>query len=198
MESSNAILPGYLVFSAADNTKRLGLLPTKDGMAMPRNARARERERHLLLYLQRLCAKNDTFGAFGPSAWGTTTNATGLSFSPVEDIAQREVFLERWTAHALASALNRDPEARPEFAPRLNPNGRLTTNAFVLADSGESIPLTDEAVAVAHSCDGTVPAHSLGTRLDFLENLATQRVIVWGAEVPAMEPRAFDLLGLRY
>src|SRR5260370_23894363 len=45
-------------------------LNNADAALPPRNSRTRERERHLLLYLQRVAAKNDTFSEFGPSGWG--------------------------------------------------------------------------------------------------------------------------------
>ena len=64
----------------------------------------------------------------------------------------------------------------------------------MLTDSGQTVPLTAEACQLALRCDGTSPAHSLGAALDLLENLAAQGVILWEAEVPAMEPRAFELL----
>ncbi len=192
--AGEAILPPYLLFSAGEFSDRLSGRPSGDATLPPRNARTRERERHLLLYLQRVCAKNDTFSEFGPSAWGRSSSAAGVSFSPGESGGKREAFLERWTAHALASALNRDPETRLELSPRLNPNGRLTGNSFLLTENGETVPLTQEAYEIAVRCDGTTPAHSLGAARDLLDELAAHRVILWEAEVPAMEPHAFNVL----
>ncbi|MDQ6626824.1 MAG: hypothetical protein M3Y69_11915, partial [Verrucomicrobiota bacterium] len=68
--SSRAVLPGYLVFGAGKFRERLQDLPDATEALPTRNARVRERERHLLLYLQRVCGKNDTFSEYGPSAWG--------------------------------------------------------------------------------------------------------------------------------
>lgn len=193
--SSCAILPDYLVFGAGEFRDRLAEMSAAGGELPPRNSRTRERERHLLLYLQRVCGKNDTFSAFGPSAWGTTESAQAvLEIEPRANAAHRSVFLERWASSALAAALNQDSEARWEFAPRLHPHGRLVGDFFVLADSGERIALTAEQKALLERCDGVTPAHSLGEVGSLLEELARQRVILWECEVPALAPDAFEIL----
>ena len=194
-ELSRAVLPAYLVFGAGEFRERLG--KTSDGScALPaRNSRTRERERHLLLYLQRVCAKNDTFSAFGPSGWGTVDSRPCGVSRPVGDGTEtRRIFLERWAAHALAMALNHDVEARPEVSPRMNPNGRVEGDTFVLADSGERVPLTGNELEVLARCDGKSPAHSLGASDDLLARLADRQVIRWECEVPALEPHAFEVL----
>ncbi|HEV3409289.1 MAG TPA: hypothetical protein VG095_03285, partial [Chthoniobacterales bacterium] len=57
LASSHAVLPLYLVFGAGEFRERLS--DFKPDAPLPsRNARIRERERHLVLYLQRLCSKN--------------------------------------------------------------------------------------------------------------------------------------------
>ncbi len=190
LRSSSAVLPAYLVFGAGEFRDRL---PGEHEPLPPRNSRARERERHLLLYLQRVCAKNDTFGEFGPSAWGRVGGTTGVSFLPRPDMAGRDSFLERWVAHALAAALNDDVDVRPEIPPRLNPLGRIEGEVFVLTDSGESVPLTAAMLELLARCDRHTPAHLLGA-LENLEQLARLRVLLWQVEAPAMEPHAFDTL----
>jgi Lantibiotic dehydratase, N terminus len=124
LDSAREILPHYLIFGAEGMRDRISsLLETQDVLA-PRNSRARERERHLLLYLQRIAAKNDTFSEFGPSGWGTIGKKSGVALKPQAGIAQREAFLERWVAHTLASALNADPEnSNPKLVvPALEPH----------------------------------------------------------------------------
>ena len=115
--ASRKYLPGYLIFGAGAFGERVNdFFTSRDesgGDLPPRNAKTRERERHLLLYLQRVCAKNDTFGEFGPSAWGKIVAAdNALQLLCVQEITARDVFLERWTAHAVAAAINADPTAR--------------------------------------------------------------------------------------
>lgn len=192
-ESSRTLLPPYLVFGAGEFRDRLSDL--SDGAALPpRNARTRERERHLLLYLQRVCSKNDTFSEFGPSGWGTVSDAEeGLRFAADLKLT-RTAFFERWAAHAVAAAINQDFEARMELAPRLNPTGRLEPDGFFLTETNDRILLDPETLAALRHCDGLTPAHALTLAPARLENLARQNVIRWEAEVPAMEPYAFNAL----
>ena len=197
LRASVKFLPDYLLFGAGDFRERLAEVEDPSSAAKqlpPRNSRTRERERHLLLYLQRVCAKNDTFSQFGPSAWGTIESAGNpVSFAPQQGIAQRVTFLERWAAHNLAAALNQDVDSRQELLPRLNPNGRIEGETFLLADSGAAVALTKEMQELVARCDGKTPAYQLGGA-GILEQLVADDVIRWEAEVPAMEPHAFDVL----
>jgi hypothetical protein len=124
-QSARELLPPYLIFSGEGMRERMrALLESKPDSLPARNSRMRERERHLLLYLQRIAAKNDTFGEFGPSGWGNVNSKIKtVAVNPEPGIAKRETFLERWVAHALAAAINSDPEnSRPKIAvPALEP-----------------------------------------------------------------------------
>jgi hypothetical protein len=130
-DSSRAYLPGYLLF-AAENVRDLlwdELNEVSGEAAKPvlRNNAARKLEQSLLMYQQRVATKNDTFSEFGPSGWGTV--ATGqpgrkLTFAPESGVTAREIFLERWTAHAITDAINADEEMSPEAqleVPALDP-----------------------------------------------------------------------------
>ena len=194
IRSSRAVLPPYLVFGAGEFRERLSDAGS-DAPLPPRNARTRERERHLLLYLQRVCAKNDTFSEYGPSGWGRlSTDRGAVDFPSDARTPRRDCFFERWTAHLAAAAMNRDSEVRLELAPRLNPNGHLETNAFFLAETNERILLDATTVDLLRTCDGKTPAHALALPPLRLEQLARQNVIRWEIEVPAMEPRAFEAI----
>ena len=115
-QSARTFLPRLLIFNVGGVRELLinllAIDANADKAALPRrNARAGDRERHLLLYLQRVATKNDTFSEFGPSGWGKIDNdILGVALKPVAGIAAREAFLERWTAHAMAAAMNADPE----------------------------------------------------------------------------------------
>src|SRR5204863_4772327 len=160
LQTSQRILPRYLVFGSGDVHHLID--HSGGGELPPRNSRTRERERHLLLYLQRIAAKNDTFCEFGPSAWGSgTQSGAALYFEPRPGIARREAFLERWTAHALAAAINSDPQTFLERRPRLNPNGILIDNRFVFVDSGIAIDLTPHELSILARCNGATPIHTL-------------------------------------
>ena len=132
MESSRAYLPRYLLF-AAENVRSLlwDELNDVSGEAAkpgPRNNASRKLEQSLLMYLQRVATKNDTFSEFGPSGWGTIAvgqSGKKLGFAPESGVTAREVFLERWTAHAVAAAINADPAMPPQDqleVPALDPH----------------------------------------------------------------------------
>jgi hypothetical protein len=188
----------YLVFAGAGVREMLSSLLTEaapDRALLPlRKKRERARERHLLLYLQRICAKNDTLSEFGPGGWGKIEQGAGLKMATEPGINKRETFLERWTAHGVAAALNADPEIRPEISPRLNPNGRLAGNRFVFADSGEAVEIDNVTLEFLRRFDSKTPAHALGVDLEWLDQLATQGIIRWAVEVPALEPHALAAL----
>jgi hypothetical protein len=125
--AGRTVLAPYLVFAGVGVRELLAHLldisPSEN--LIRRNARAGDRERHLLLYLQRIAAKNDTFSEFGSSAWGKISkDISGVTLAPESGTAEREGFLERWTAHAIAAAINADPEnSNPKLAvPALEPH----------------------------------------------------------------------------
>jgi len=198
LELTRTVSSRYLVFAGVGVREMLsGLLaePAPEHASLPpRKKRERARERHLLLYLQRICSKNDTLSEFGPVAWGTINQAAGIKMAPEPGIAKRETFLERWTAHGVAAALNADPEIRTELSPRLNPNGVLVGNRFVFADTGEAVEIDDAAAKFLRRFDSKTPAHALGLDLELLDRLAAQGIIRWEMEVPALEPHALVAL----
>lgn len=201
---SRQYLPAYLVFASPGARDRvIAQLAQTAAVLPPRNKQARADERHLLLYLQRIAAKNDSLSAFGPEGWGKLGGAPGaMSIDPVPGIARRETFLERWTAHGAAAAINADPTVRPELAPRLEPTGKIEENAFVFTATGDRISLDPATVALLRACDGRTPAYSLGDSLgsssghllERLTALAEQKLIRWEMEVPALDPYAFQTL----
>lgn len=195
LQSSSAILPKYLVFGEGGVRYLLNrLLEGNSSAGERRNAKSGDRERHLLLYLQRVCSKNDTFSEFGPSAWGTVAEGHRLQLILGTDARKRNGFLERWTAYAVAAALNADQSIKPELCPRLHPAGRLSDGVFIFTDTGENITLDEQTQGILQRCDGKTPAHSLGTDLDILEQLTAQRMLRWEIEVPRLEVHAFDVL----
>jgi hypothetical protein len=194
LEAARTVLPPYLVFTAEGLRERLAKQMVDSGGLPRRNKSVRAHERHLLLYLQRVAAKNDSLSAFGPEGWGTVeANLAGIALSPRPGIAARETFLERWTAHGVAAAVNADPETRAELCPRLNPNGLIHGKRFVFTDTGETTELDEASLSLLRQIDGKTAAHSLGNS-SILEQLAEQKFIVWELEVPALDPHAFDVL----
>jgi lantibiotic biosynthesis dehydratase-like protein len=200
IESSRSnFLPQYLVFGGEGVrnllARQLDQYPHDLSTLPARKNPARKVEQTLLLYLQRIAAKNDTFSQFGPSAWGRIDAQTqGIASALQPGIARREVFLERWTAHSMAAALNQDAEIFSELSPRLNPNGTIAGNTFVLRDTGETQSLSDDEVVIVHRCDGRTPVHALGVDTQHVRALVDKNVIRCAVEVPALEPHAFSVL----
>jgi len=199
LEATRTLSSRYLVFGGAGVREVLAGLLSEDKPETrplpPRKKRERARERHLLLYLQRICAKNDTLSEFGPGGWGTIAqHAEPMRLAPEPGIAKRETFLERWTAHGVAAALNADPAIRAELSPRLNPNGRIDGNQFIFTDTDATVALDPRAVELLRRCDGATPAHLFERDIELLERLAAEGIIRWEIEVPALEPHAFDVL----
>ena len=195
LAAARTVLPPYLVFTSGGLRQRLAKQSAQSGTLPPRNKSSRAHERHLLLYLQRVACKNDSLSAFGPEGWGKIEGEPRtLMLAPHPGIASRETFLERWTAHGVAAALNADPEIRMELAPRLNPNGRIEEGRFVFADSGVTVQLENGALEALSRVDGRRPAHLLGIEPEMLREWADRKIIRWEVEVPALEPHAFDVL----
>ena len=198
LESSRQYLESYLVF-AADSAR--DLLGEQTGGSLsgqrelpPRNNAARKIEQSLLLYLQRVAAKNDTFSEFGPTGWGRAGSEKGLTLAPRPGVAGRDAYFERWTAHAVAAAMNADPQIFLELSPRLNPNGRIEGEMFIAIDTGEKIVLDKEQIAVIERCDGKIPVDSLGVPVASIRSLVEQKVLRCAVEVPALEPHPLAVL----
>jgi len=198
-EASRNLLPRLLVFSPGSVAELMAELMQPAGADFRplsrRTSRLGERERHLLLYLQRVAAKNDAFSEFGPTGWGKVDQTTAaLDLHPHPGISAREVFLERWTAHTIARVMNEDTENFVEMVPRQNPNGRLDGSQFILTDSFETIQLAPSQLDLVRRCDGATPIHALGAPLEEIRELLERKILRCEVEVPALEPHAFYTL----
>ncbi len=196
LDSAARLLPEYLVFASSEAANLGHAFRFPQGELLPaRNNRSRGREQHLLLYLQRICTKNDTFSEFGPTSWGRADGGiSGINFEPRAGFASRDAFLERWTAHAVAAAMNADPDILPELMPRLNPNGRIEDQSFILTDTGEKTPLSPEDLEIVEQFDGKTPVHALGASAESVRRLMERNIVRAAIEVPALEAHAFQTL----
>lgn len=175
-------LPSYSVFSS-QSVEALafdGLLDCNGTIHWHR-----QRDRHLLLYLQRLATKNETFSAFGPSAWGRVESCCRGATLEATGGLRRHAYLERWVANAVLGAMNRDPAVRLEVSPRLHPNGRLADGRFARLDTGSSFSIGDADRVLLNKCDGRRPAHEIGAEAR-LQELADLGVLLWELEFPAL------------
>ncbi|MEP7014764.1 MAG: hypothetical protein ABI925_04930 [Verrucomicrobiota bacterium] len=194
LESAQQILPAYSLFGGIGFSERLPRLLAGPVDGSRRGTRERERDRLLLLYLQRTAAKNDTLSEFGPTGWGKIDLVNGINLKPRPGIARREAFLERWTAHAVAAAISADPESFAELSPRLNPNGRIDNGAFVAMETEESLHMGASQLDLVGRCDGRTPVHALNAPIETIRSLVEQNILWCRLEVPALEPNAFAVL----
>lgn len=192
-ESARTLLPRYAPFAGTSGMRDfLRTIPSGADGAAGRNARARQHERHLLLYVQRFCAKNETFSEFGPGGWGSIEpGLAGMRLEPVPGIARREAFLERWAVDAVIEVMNADPDVRPQVPPRLHPFGHLEGESFIREDTGAERRLNGQEREVLSRCDGRTPAHQVGA-LDVLQLLAQDGVLLWEVEPLAMAANALE------
>jgi hypothetical protein len=140
---SRKFLTRYLVFGAAGIRDLLSsrlLEHDEEAAVSSRNKFDKKIEQTLVLYLQRIATKNDTFSEFGPSSWGTTIpERNEVRLNPRSEMAARDVFLERWTAHGVVAAINADPAVQAELkgaplkVPALEPHAFETLMADVEA-----------------------------------------------------------------
>lgn len=158
------------------------------------DSHSRKRERTLLHYLQRIGTKNDTFSDFGPGGWGSiTAQRRGLGLMPRPGTARRLAYLEKWVAEEVIGAMNRDPEIRAEIAPRLHPLARIQGSTLIREDTGVTLELDAEALAVLVRCDGRTPAYALNAPA-VLARLAAEGAVRWELEVITLDPERFDRL----
>jgi hypothetical protein len=116
-QAARSFLPRYLVFTDRELRQRLEKEYTESALP-PRNKQARAHERHLLLYVQRVCAKNDSLSEFGPEGWGTIRAEEGfLQLAPRPGLAAREL-LERVDGRTPAYSLGVLPALLEDLAAR--------------------------------------------------------------------------------
>lgn len=181
-QAARRYIAGYAVFASPSLAALVSKLAGEDPGAETWDPK---RDRHLLLYLQRLATKNETFSAFGPSAWGSVKECLeGIALSSPRAL-RRHAYLERWVAEVVVSAMNRDPATRAEVAPRVHPCGYLEGPTFCRLDTGGRVTLEAEEVALVRACNGGTPAHALNSPAR-LAKLAEAGVLIWAVECPAL------------
>jgi hypothetical protein len=195
LRAARRYLPSYLVFAAPGVRERLVEQLTSEPRSLaPRNNEMRANERHLILYLQRVAAKNDSLSQFGPHSWGRIgAIANGLELAAREGVVP-ENFIERWATHGLAAAINRDEQALRHLPVRLNPEGELKDHNFVFTVTGEHVPMDSGTSEILQRCSKPLSAESSQVPVDLLSLLAKKKLIRWEMEVPALDPHAFDVI----
>lgn len=120
-----------------------------------RPSKTRQLERRLYAYLQRLCAKNETIGFFGPLNYGDFGPGEGVSYRRSEQpIRRRKVFVAYWAAAALAAQIAVEPSVRPHLRPR-----RATLRSAAQLDDARLHALLErcdgsrDVAAIAAACE---------------------------------------------
>ncbi|MFJ7903166.1 lantibiotic dehydratase [Streptomyces sp. NPDC096198] len=173
----------------------------RSGPPAPRNTTRRRREQDLSRYWQRYCAKAETIGFFGPSAWIRVdpTSPETVSLRPGPTLVdRRRVFFEPWALGVFGNRLAEDPAIRAWLPPVLH--SHLALDGLRLLRPGAApLPLTAQQAQVIARCDGETPAEVIARRLAadpdttiddprevhrILARLGHRRLIGQGANLP--------------
>ncbi|MDP9845615.1 hypothetical protein J2853_004826 [Streptosporangium lutulentum] len=186
------------LFREAVTWQNPGVLVALDGLLTggphaTRNVRRRDRERAVLRYWQRYCAKNETIGFFGPVCWITVAPDTDQMVeirTGAGLLRERRVFFEGWAMTAYADHLATDPRVRRWWPPALLPHLTLHERQ-ILRPLQPPLPLSSPEAALLARCDGRTPAVNVVAELArpedgylLLERLVERELITWDAALP--------------
>ncbi|MFD7080204.1 lantibiotic dehydratase [Streptomyces sp. NPDC059918] len=90
----------------------------------PGRLRSGDRRKVLLaaMYLQRMCAKNESTSFFGPVYWARVCPGEGLVLETGEPApARTRTYWTHWAAEAVADVMSADPEVLAQLAPSIPP-----------------------------------------------------------------------------
>lgn len=147
-----------------------------EGLTGRQRRHAKGRMQTMLLYLQRVSAKNDTVSEFGPTIWGRVGPGRGVVFAPEPGIAHRTSFPEHWVVQALIDAINRDPEVASDLPLHLHDNAARTPRGVERCDLGSEITLEPAELDLLSRCDGSTPARDVGPP-EMVESLCQRGVL---------------------
>ncbi|MEU7983895.1 lantibiotic dehydratase [Streptosporangium canum] len=187
------------LFREAVTWQNPGVLVALDGIVAggpgaSRNVRRRDRERAVIRYWQRYCAKNETIGFFGPICWITLDADSGQTLDVRTGaglLRERRVFFEGWAITAYADHLATDPRVRRCWPPALMPHLTLREREL-LRPLQPPLALSSPEAALLARCDGRTPAAEVVADLPrpedgylLLERLTERELITWDAALPA-------------
>jgi Lantibiotic dehydratase, N terminus len=169
------------------------------------NQRFRKKQRIVVKYWARYCAKNETIGFFGPACWFTfRDDGAPVVMRPGADLARAgEAFLEPWAVDTLAATLAGDPRVRPWVAPRPHPaiflagtSARTLTGPVQLAPAEAAVLRRLDGkthardVATAVLADADRDGHDLAKSDDVyrvLDDLVARELAFWDLEPPLVQ-----------
>ncbi|MFI1584208.1 lantibiotic dehydratase [Embleya sp. NPDC020630] len=170
----------------------------------PSRLRSADRRRVLLaaMYLQRMCAKNESTSFFGPVAWARVHPDEPFRLDLGEPAPVRlATAWTHWAAQAIADVMSADPDVLAEVAPRVPPNlverdGRQFAVRYdrwpITLDERVEPPRTPAERALVARCDGRTTAAELAAAegldldgtLDLLRALDRRGSVRFGLTVP--------------
>ncbi|GAA1257124.1 hypothetical protein GCM10009677_04270 [Sphaerisporangium rubeum] len=118
---------------------------------------ARQVERRLAAYLQRLAAKNETNSHYGPVNHGRLDPGLTAPLRVVRDPSRvtRTVFAAARLADALTAAVHADPRMRPHLRPRRSVAFQVADGRATHTGTGRAVALSPEDVRLIEAADGT-------------------------------------------
>ncbi|MDJ0630629.1 MAG: lantibiotic dehydratase [Rhodobacter sp.] len=168
------------------------------------NSRNRQRLRLYWMYMQRLCAKNDTCSFFGPMSWGRiAADGSGDCFEVIDTRpdADRRVFFEHWFVQRIADQIAADPQVQAALPVRLNSGVALTPDA-VIVPVDRRVALKPGQIALLQDIARRQATEDPVIRADlpvsgFASKMLEKGVIVTDIVVPTVHKHPMDWLADR-
>lgn len=117
-------------------------------------ADGRRIDRQLYVYLQRLCAKNETTSFFGPMGYGKTSRAPGRLGVALAGPQRRRLLFSYWAVQELAKAISKEKAFTFDLPVRINSFFRFGPEVAECRALGPDVPLTADARKVLDALRG--------------------------------------------
>jgi hypothetical protein len=158
-------------------------------IAQASSSARRSDEDRAVLFLQRLCAKNETASFYGPLFWARLDPAgERYDFVPGDGhwLSRRDVYVEHWATSSIARTISADPEVHPYLRPRLNPACRLAGSTLHYP-VGRQIELNPAQRQLIEQADGSLDLSELRARdPQITELLLSKRILEAELLVPTV------------
>lgn len=188
-------LTSALLFASPEVEAGIQRVARGADLEAPRNQKVKSAEHLVLSYVQRLAAKNDTIGEYGPTGWARVEARDGFSFVFGEPwIRERVTYLEKWVSDGFAAAISADADALPSLCPRRHPNLGFVQDRWIRMDLDRELELTPQQVQLLNRCDGSTRAEELDPTLEDLRGLQACGALVWEMEPPHVDAHRFDAI----
>lgn len=123
-----------------------------------RDRNSRKIERRFMMYLQRLCTKNETQSFFGPINYGRINTACDKNIFLQHSHAalrERQVFASHWMVERLAQVISSDKYIRPFLKPRRSSLCAFRGQQIIFPLSKKKESLDEQSTLLLQLADGT-------------------------------------------